>query len=178
MRYKRLVNLLVSSIFLAGLSIATGLLKPSPVYAEYESGPITTNGCYPIGDERIKFVAQLVYTNNDNQLHRIASNISGCNGTHIWDDKWYYWVLPDNQPKFLLVSWKNLTKGNFGYTLIHNTPTTWWYKTNDSGYKSIANGQQKKLTWWVNGHRVDIDIKNPYNRNGWNANHIWYSFGY
>ncbi len=178
MLLSELSKVLTSSLFLASLSIAITLFPTLPVQAEYEPGPITTNGCYNIGDEKIKFAAQLVYTNNDDQLRQLASSVAGCNGTHIWDDKWYYWVLPDNQPKFLLLSWKNLSTGNFGYALIHNTPSTWWYKTNSSGYQSIANGAQKKLTWWVNGYRVDIDIKNPLNRSGWTPNHIWYSFGY
>jgi hypothetical protein len=103
---------------------------------------------------------------------------SRCDRTDLWDDNWYYWTLPDNRNKYLLLVWKNLNSGEYGYTFIQNTPETWWYKTNNSGFRSIPNGEQRKLTWSTNGTKIDIDIKNPENSNGWTANDIWYSFGY
>ncbi len=167
---------IVSLLGMASISILT---LPSPGLTEYEHGAIRQGGCYNIGDEQIKFVASIVDTNNDNSLKRIASSVpTRCDDTHVWDDKWYYWTLPDNRNKYLLLTWKNITTGEYGYAFIHNTPQNWWYKTNESGYATIANNQQKKLTWSSNGHRIDIDIKNPENRNGWTANDIWYSFGY
>ncbi|MGI0485087.1 hypothetical protein ACN4EK_06595 [Pantanalinema rosaneae CENA516] len=164
---------------LVGIAAAGILVMQLPAIAEYEHGPINRGGCFNIGDEKIKFVAQVVSTNVDSDLRRISSSISSaCNGTHVWDDKWYHWTLPDNRPKYLLLTWKNSTTGEYGYAFIQNTPKHWWYKTNDAGFKTIANDEQKKLTWWSNGHRIDIDLKNPKNTNRWTANDIWYSFGY
>ncbi|MFM6079636.1 MAG: hypothetical protein ACKPCI_14200, partial [Dolichospermum sp.] len=151
----------------------------SPAMAEYEHGPIRQGGCYNVGDEQVKFVSIIVDTNNDDSLRNIANSVSSaCDVTDTWDDKWYYWTLPDNRNKYLLLIWKNLSSSEYGYAFIQNTPEAWWYKTNSGGFQSIPNGEQRKLNWSTNGHRIDIDLKNPKNSNGWTANDVWYSFGY
>lgn len=171
-----------SLLLLAGLVLGATpltLALQAPAMAEYEHGPMNKGGCYNVGNERVKFVAQEVYTNVDGDLKRIAQSVSSaCNAAHVWDDKWYYWRLPDNRAKYLLLVWKNLNSGEYGYAFIQNTPQDWWYKTNSRGFATVPNGQQKKITWSTNGYRIDIDLKNPENRNGWTANDIWYSFGY
>jgi len=161
--------------------LASGMLlfAQSPANAEYEHGPVRQNGCYNIGDERVKFVSQVVDTNDDVSLKRIASSISrNCDITDRWDDKWYYWTLPGNRAKYLLLTWKNLNSGEYGYAFIHNTPDTWWFKSDKAGYQFIHNGSKKKITWTSNGYTIQIDIKNPKHENGWTGNDIWYSFGY
>lgn len=154
-------------------------LAQHPAIAEYEEGPIRANGCYKIGDERVKFASQIVETADNDSLQRIASSISrDCDVTDAWDDKWYSWVLPDNRPKYLLLTWKNISNGEYGYALIRNTPNYWYVKTNSRGYQAIHNDSMEKYSWVSNGYTIHIDIKNPKNVNGWTSNHIWYSFGY
>jgi hypothetical protein len=159
--------------------LAVSLMIQLPAIAEYEHGPINQGGCYNVGDERVKFVARVVDTNADDQLKGIANSVPlTCDATHSWDDNWYYWTLPDNRAKYLLLIWKNLVSGEYGYAFIQNTPENWWYKTNSRDFATIPNGQQKKISWSTNGHQIEIDLKNPINRNSWTPNDIWYSFGY
>jgi hypothetical protein len=173
------VNFNLGKVFLLPGILAISIIMQTPVMAEYEHGSIKQGGCYNVGDEKVKFVSQIVYTNFDSELKQIASSVSAiCDGTDVWDDKWYFWTLPDNRAKYLLLTWKNLNSGEYGYAFIQNTPQTWWYKTNSSGFQSIPNGVQRKQTWSTNGTKIDIDLKNPKNSNGWTANDIWYSFGY
>jgi hypothetical protein len=106
--------------------------------------------------------------------------------THIWDDKWYYMTLPagwnrGSTQKHLLMTATSLTKGgevdSMAYAMIINTPSDWIVVSKTKTY-FVRSDKQVKLTSSFNGHRVDLDIKNPPNRNGWTSNDIWYSFGY
>jgi hypothetical protein len=158
-------------------TIALPLISHTPAMATIDMGPATTNGCYQIGDERIKFTATPVTTNVDSELRTLVNSISTqCDVTHIANTERYYWRLPDNSPKFLLLSWKNLTTREYGYFFIQNTPTTWWYKTNSADWRTIPNGESKGTGWSVNGFFIDIITTNPPNKNGWTPNDIIYYF--
>ena len=161
---------------LASISLIT--FATPEIASAISPGFVNESGCYKIGDERVKFVARVVTTNTDSQLKSILSSLPrSCDSTHVWDDKWYSYTLPDDRPKYLLLMWKNITTGEGGYAFIQNTPKHWWYKTNNDGFKTLSNNDSAKLSWWSNGRRIDIDIKNPKNLGGWTPNDIWYSFG-
>jgi hypothetical protein len=173
------MNLHLGKVLLLPGILTISMIMQAPAMAEYNHGSVRRDGCYMIGDERVKFVSQVVNTNSDGDLKTIASSVSSlCDKTDVWDDKWYYWTLPDNRNKYLLLSWKNLNSGEYGYVFIQNTPETWWYKTNSKGFKEIPNGEQRKETWSTNGTKIDIDLKNPKNSGDWTPDDIWYSFGY
>ena len=165
------------------LVLLTSLFLGTVVYAaSIRHGPInhSTASYYRIGDERVKFKAFIVSTTKQSELHKLAANTKNQKDTHIWDDKWYYWTLPDDRNKYLLLTWYNPDAGEYAWLVIRNTPSKWYYKTNgNSNWRTISNEQQIKQTWWSNGHRIDIDVLNPGNGDGgWTPNDIWYSFGY
>jgi hypothetical protein len=158
-------------------TIALPLISHAPAMATIDAGPANTGGCYRIGDELIKFMAIPVTTNVDSQLSAQVNSASElCDGTHIADGQPKSWTLPDDRPKFLLLYWKNLTTRQYGYTFIQNTPAAWWSKTNATGWKTIPDGTSKNTFWFTNGFRVDINVQNPRNVNGWTPNDIIYSF--
>jgi hypothetical protein len=161
-----LLIVLMSSTLVFADSISEG---PNEIDAE----------SYWIGDEHVKFKAQAVFTTVPAELDSIASNTQYESGTHVWDDEWYYITLPDNRDKFWLISWYNLDAHEYGWLLIDNDPDAWWYMTNSSDWRKVGgNGQQLTRTWWSNGYRIDIDVRNPENVGDWTPNDIWYSFGY
>lgn len=172
----------ISKILVAAslASVNLIILTPSVIARTVPSGFANKPGCYKIGDERVKFVARVVTTTSDLDLNDILSSLpKRCDSTHVWDDQWYYYTLPDNRPKYLLLMWKNINNGEGGWVFVQNTPTRWWYKKNgSSGYQTIRNGESSKVTWWSNGSKIDIDLNNPKNSGGWTANDIWYSFGF
>ena len=51
--------------------LTISMMMQAPVMAEYEHGPTRRGGCYVIGDERVKFVSQIVYTNSDSDLKQL-----------------------------------------------------------------------------------------------------------
>jgi hypothetical protein len=131
------MNFKFGKVFLPIFILANSIIMQSPAMAEYEHGPVRQGGCYNVGDEQVKFVSRIVDNNSDDNLKSIASSVSSiCDGTDVWDDKWYYWTLPDNRSKYLLIIWKNLASREYGYAFIQNTPQTWWYKTNSRGFAS------------------------------------------
>ncbi len=176
---QKLINRVTTSVIaLMGTSIIN---MPTPSYAEsIASGPPPTiSGCYNVGDEQVKFIYQKVDTLDPNVLNRLANSIPNvCNGSYAWDDKWYWESLPDNRNKYIFLMWKNIKNGEYGWLVIQNTPSTWNWYTNDGRRGIVPNGEQAKRTWWTNGYRIDIDVRNPPNQGPWTANDIWYGFGY
>lgn len=144
----------------------------------------STSGCYDVGDERVKFMVITMRSKTKAAWDQTAKSVSrDCDKTRVWDDKWYYYSLPDDGTKHLMLLWKNLDTGKYGYAGIMNFPTWWGAFTNSNGGPElipiyIENGKQKKLTWTTNGHQIDIDIRNPENTGPWTGNDIWVSFGY
>ncbi|MFN3428770.1 MAG: hypothetical protein ACK46X_02325 [Candidatus Sericytochromatia bacterium] len=114
----------------------------------------------------------------------VAKSVSrDCDTTRLWDDKWYYYTLPDDGTKHLMLLWKNLNTGKYGYAGIMNFPTWWGAFTNSNGGPEaipihLENGKQRKLSWTTNGYQINIDILNPENTGPWTGNDIWVSFGY
>ncbi|MNS20437.1 hypothetical protein D3C72_521730 [compost metagenome] len=159
--------------------VSRGLLQ-----ATVREGIPNTNGCYEVGDERVKFMVITMRTKSKAAWDETARSVSrDCDKSRVWDDRWYYYSLPDDGSKHLMLLWKNLDTGKYGYAGIMNFPTWWGAFTNSTGSPElipyyIPNGQQKKLTWTTNGKQIDIDIRNPENTGPWTANDIWVSFGY
>lgn len=132
---------------------------------------------YRIGSERIKFKAQVVYSTENATLNALTQDTKYWNGTHVWDDAWYYWSLPDNRARYLLLTWYNTTADEYGWLVLDKDSDGWWYKTNSNGWQKLYENEFYTATWHTNGYRVDIDIRNPRNTGDWNQYDIWYSFG-
>lgn len=139
----------------------------------------TTSRCYTLSTERVIFKVLWVESDNRSDWKAAASGIAKtCDGTSVWDDKWYWYYVPPNETKNLMLVWKNIDAAEHGYVVIKNTPSLWLVYTNTAGPYVIKNNEQIKRTWTSNGRRIDIDIKNPNNEGSWTANDIWVSFGY
>lgn len=170
----RLTPLIIALVLLATFA------STSTVFADSISpGPSDhpTAETYRIGNERIKLKAQVVYTTDNEELNAIVEDTFWQSGTHIWDDQWYYWSLPDTQSKFLLLSWYNTSADTYGWLVLDKDWNGWWFKTNSNGWKMLYEGNTYTATWYPNGYRLDIDIRNPNNSGDWNQYDIWYSFG-
>ena len=139
----------------------------------------TTSRCYTMSTERVVFKRFFISSDSRSDWDAQARSVADtCDGTRVWDDKWYYYTLPDNETKNLMLLWRNIDRHEYGYVVIKNTPTLWLVYTNSGGPWTPGNGQQIKRTWTTDGKRIDIDVLNPKNESGWTANDIWVSFGY
>lgn len=199
----RVIGSLVGTLWLAGCTQTVSPTEAGPprsaeraaappsadapfglLQATVREGIPTTSGCYEVGDERVKFMVITMRSKDKAVWDQTAKDVSRtCDRTRVWDDKWYYYSLPDDGSKHLMLLWKNLDTGRYGYAGIMNFPTWWGAFTNSNGSPAlipihIPNGKQHKLTWTTNGKQIDIDIRNPENTGPWTGNDIWVSFGY
>lgn len=139
----------------------------------------TTSRCYTLSTERVIFKVLWVESDNRSDWDTAANGVANtCEGTRVWDDKWYWYFVPADQTKNLMLLWKNIDAAEYGYVVIKNTPSLWLVYTNTAGPFIVKNDEQLKRTWTSNGRRIDIDVKNPNNEGGWTSNDIWVSFGY
>ncbi|HEY9854150.1 MAG TPA: hypothetical protein V6D05_00345 [Stenomitos sp.] len=149
------------------------------VQATIPQGIPTTSRCYTLSTERVVFKVFFINSDNRSDWDAKASSVGDtCDGTRRWDDQWYYYTLPDNQTRNLMLLWRNIDRREYGYVVIKNTPSLWLVYSNSGGPWTPSNGQQIKRTWTSDGKRIDIDVLNPKNEGGWTANDIWVSFGY
>ncbi len=166
--------------FLLALVLFATFASTGTAFADTISvGPVNhpTAEAYRIGGERVKLKAQVVYTTDYDQLNAIVEDTYWQSGTHVWDNQWYYWSLPDTRSKFLLLSWYNTTADTYGWLVLDKDSDGWWFKTNSKGWQKLNEGSTYTATWYPNGYHLDIDIRNPYNSGDWNQYDIWYSFG-
>lgn len=149
------------------------------VLASVTNGIPKTSRCYTLSTERVVFKVLFVTSDNRSDWDAKAQEVGDtCDGTRRWDDQWYYYTLPDDKTKNLMLLWRNIDRHEWGYVVVKNTPSVWLVYDNKGGPWTPKNGEQVKRTWHSDGKRIDIDVKNPENENGWTANDIWVSFGY
>jgi hypothetical protein len=146
-----------------------------PVAADtIQHGPIPTNRCYG-NNSNIIYIARVVSSLDQPAINRVVENtpnqcVSELSGTTT------HWILPSDTSQHLLLGWKNISSGNYGWVLVVNTPSTWLFKTNsNSSLRPIGeNGESTTQRWTGNG--VSIWLHNPVNENGWTPDHIQYRF--
>jgi hypothetical protein len=151
------------------------------VLADVSKGIPKVARCYPLSTERAIFKLFRVKSDDRNEWIRMAEGVADvCEGTRAWDDKWYYYTLPDDKVDNLLLVWRNIDSHAYGYVAIKNTPNLWlvYSNTGNGGPWHIKNDEQLKFSWTTDGRRIDIDVKNPRNVDGWTANDIMVSFGF
>lgn len=141
---------------------------------------------YYIGGDRISLGVIRFDTNNWRDTDYISRRVvEAPKMNFLWDDKWYYEILPDSTNELLVLFWKNHDTKGQGWLAIKNTPDTWFYRTNGSSWRGLKDGQKVNEYWKRFGTRntgdaggsLSIDVRNPENRDGWTANHIQVSFG-
>lgn len=154
-------------------------LSRQVLQATVRNGIPTTSRCYTLTTERVVFKLLWVDSDNRSDWKAKAETVEDtCDGTRVWDDKWYWYRVPPDQTRNLMLVWRNIDTQEYGYVLIKNTPSVWLIYDNRRGPVVLANDQQFKKSWTVNGRRIDIDVKNPNNTGGWTSNDIWVSFGF
>jgi hypothetical protein len=158
----------------------TDVINAGPRYAGFP--------WYSIGDQRLKCVVKAIsgaydYNSiNDAAKALILQSYQGNWNSHIWDDAWLWYSLPDNQEKYFLFAWYNWdfspTQYQYGWMAVRNRPAYWEVRANDGSYVQPGNDSQVKKTYTTNGYRVDLDFYNPDNEGDWTPNDFWYGFGY
>jgi hypothetical protein len=147
--------------------------------ASIPKGIPNTSRCYTLTTERVVFKVLWVESDERSVWTQKALGIPNtCTGTKVWDDKWYWYYVPPDRTRNLMLAWKNIDAGKAGFVLIKNTPTLWLIYTSSGGPFVVPNGERFKVPWTVNGRLIEIDVRNPKNEGGWTANDIWVSFGY
>lgn len=147
--------------------------------ASVPNGIPTTSRCYTLSTERVVFKVLWVESDNRSDWKAKAETVTNaCDGTRVWDDKWYWYFVPPDKTRNLMLVFRNIDTNEYGYVVVKNTPTVWLVYDNRGGPTVLANDRQFKKTWTLNGRRIDIDVKNPNNTGGWTANDIWVSFGF
>lgn len=145
-----------------------------------QSGPnnLAPTYSYPIngGAAKLAFRAEAITTNNDQALAQEVTRIThdlSTRGSHVWDNKWYYWRL--RQGEYLLLAWG--TEASLGWLLVQKNDNAWWYKTNSGQWQHISAGNPKEEFWTLGGSRISIQIEIPGQENGWSSNDVKYKFG-
>jgi len=137
------------------------------------------NSAYSIKDSAgqsilIKLGAKIVNSNTEDW---IRNNIVKDNTpSHLWDDKSYYWRVPSGA--MLLLSWRDLTKGNVGWVLVQKYLNVWWYKSNTGEWKSLSEGGTDFVYWLPGDRNIRITLEIPKPGNGWTTDDVKYRFGY
>jgi hypothetical protein len=155
---------------------ATASIPGGPRYVDFP--------WYSIGNQRIKFITQSVagaydYNSiNSEALRLIREGNAGNWRSHIWDDQWYWYSLPDNVDKYFLMVGYSPDEGKYVWAAVRNRPDFWEVRAWDGSYTRPGNDSQVKKRTTINGYTIDLDIFNPDNEGDWTPNDFWYSFGY
>jgi hypothetical protein len=133
----------------------------------------------PDGKFEFRFKAVVVDFNTDKDLLDTATEATKKGGTHLWNNKLYYWTAKKPENK-LLLAWKNLTTDTYGWAIVQKSGDAWVYKANsDQGqWTSLKQGEQKKMRWITSGQTIEITLLPPRPTDSWTTNDIQYSFGY
>jgi hypothetical protein len=123
-----------------------------------------------------------VYTVRGNDWttwNRIMDNeLRECNYTARWQSDLtdYYWTeVKPNPPgqDVLMILWLNITKDEWGYTIIRNSGVFMYTYTNNVGPAvPLPDGEKKVYRWHTGGTEIDIGVFNPKDEGDWNPNDI------
>ena len=153
----------------------------SLVFADtVDRGPRWSNGSTYRGggSDRIKFVYLVTDgAKSDEEASAFVMREGSSSGaSHVWDDKWLYETVPPGGT--LILGWYNQTRDRYGWVNVLNG-NSWYWRTNDGNSGTCPDGGNKvPITFNSGGARIDIDLKNPRNGDGWTSNDLWYGFGY
>jgi hypothetical protein len=155
----------------------------SPV-ATYEGPVELANRVYKGGPDKqfeFRFKISPVHGNTDEALHKKARTLTDNSGTHVWDNKTYYWRKGNNETLNLLLAYKNLTTGAYGWVVVQSNKSGVFFKTVGSKgqWKSIKQGTERvEVRWDSSGQIIKIFLSYPDSPDGRTAGDIKYSFGY
>ena len=144
-------------------------INPGPRYVDFP--------WYRVGDQRLKCVVEAIYgpfdhdSINKEAIELIYKSEQGNRCSHIWDDAWLWYSLPDDQEKYFLFSWVNWDAGptwvELSWMAVRGRPKYWEVRATDGSYLRPANDTQVKKRVVTNGYTVDLDFYNPENEGDW-----------
>ena len=146
------------------------------------SGPVEDKDSVYLGGadkkHRFRFKAVVIdFNSKDKDLDKAADKATNEKGTHVWDNKYYYWTKKNAEDR-LLLAWANLTGKEYSWVLLENINGNWFYKANNEGWEELERGERKTLTWNSHGQIINISLYAPALVNGWTAENVEYNFGY
>lgn len=128
-----------------------------------------------VGGDRVIFGYQVAGCDVDS-LKAAAINLKLRTTTDRWDDLWYAFSVPSSY--CLMIGWYDKDTSKYGWAAVQNQPNTWKVRSNSKIWVNLANGEQAKYSFNINGQQVDLDVFNPKNEGALTGNDILISFGY
>ncbi len=152
---------------------------------ETREGPSELGNTVYRGGPDIQFVFRFkispVDENTDEALHKKARTLTETSGTHVWDNKTYYWRKGNKEILNLLLAYKNLTTRAYGWVVVQSNKSGVFYKTSGGKgqWKSIKQGTERVgIRWDSSGQIIKIFLWYPKSPDGRTTGDIKYSFGY
>jgi hypothetical protein len=124
-----------------------------------------------------RFKMTTVQFNTTDDVQKAAFKITDKSGTHVWNNKKYYWTKKNKKDR-LLLAWWNLTSRYSGWVIVESIEGRWYYKTNAGEWKTIERGKEEKISWDSEGQTIEILLYAPNLSSVWTVDDIQYSFGY
>ena len=165
--------------------------EPNKSGWKFRAGPKMHNqGYYLVPNKQqirniIRFCFFRHFTNNWSDFYALAnilpSRIRNENYCYTAED-WRYTTLNKNNTFILVFAWTNLTVNNLGWVALQHSHDGWYITSNQRmqwyPMKGYTIGDEINFEWLSNGVPIKIDIRNPYDENGWTENDIWYKFSF
>lgn len=171
MNIKKLMFVLATTFFTLA---ATADAAATPKY--YRGDLIHTTQSYvTVGGDPVIFGYKVTGCDEES-LKASAIALKTRATTDRWDDLWYAFSVPSG--RCLMIGWYNLTSKKYAWAAVQNQPNTWKARSNKHGWGNLANGNQAKYSFSINGQNVDLDLFNPNNEGALTGNDILISFGY
>jgi hypothetical protein len=146
---------------------------------EYKAGQYDTSGCYNIGDERIKFRVYVVTSDKPADWDAMANaTASTCDTTVKWDDQWYWYALPEDTIKNLMLLWLNIDSNTYGYVIVRMSANFHLQVASNNNHelRRVPSDSTHGFSWRSNGYLIRIQVHNPPSRFPWRANDFWFRF--
>ena len=110
----------------------------------------------------------------------VFNHIKNVNWCHSVED-WRWTTLAKDDKSILILGFFNLTGKNLGWVVVKNYYDG-LYITSDqlSNWNRMEDYPNSEISfqWMSSGIKIKIAVRDPYNKNGWNENDIWYKFSY
>lgn len=140
----------------------------APTYEWFNFNYHRISGCTRVGDDQIR-VAVLFPNHERSQWELLAKTVvPACTTTIKQPARGEYYAYNPPAGQDLMVVWKNITTGDYGYMVID--PDTQAVYTNGPGVRLMPNDTSDFHSWRTHGHTVTMQAYNPNGTTNWLTN--------
>lgn len=130
-------------------------------------------GCYSAGAAQVKFRITTIDSDDAQDWKAEAEALStDCDFSAPWDGKWYYRALPGDQPRNLLIHWKDVKTGEYDYLAIKYVPPHFELASKAGALGKLVDGQRKVYPFKLSGQKIHIDVHDMPDDAVWKPNEI------